>query len=517
MINYKKVALAVGALSLMAIGASCTKQASTSSNSTAASVTQYQNPSVSCQVNLVPPSGSPTTLLTVTNITQSSPGLFTPPQAAAQIAFNCVGSQGHSPNSTLSAAYSVNGGPMTAFNGGLSDTNDVNLNFKNPGANSITLNLTDSAGLVTSVTFAMPVSCNPSKYPTLNGPTGMTVSAGSLGSGYANVVFSGNGSGGGGGPYQYSIDVNGDGAGVGRFDYYSPTPNSSSPPPEYWNPNPNWQNVYNFYSGQRNIYVQTYDTACQFMTTTTVPYNWSTGVLSGAQTGPMTYVPSSIPPQEPYFYMQGNVSGSSGDPAENVTPFDAREMPNPNGSGDFVQTHVICTWADQGGSNSPTQGAFSIQAINTYSDGVGADNGPMTESMSMSWNIPENGSLNLGPQSVSLQSMTYQTSASPNGAFIIVQGKPVPLAQYSYNMNSGCSAYVQVTRVTAPATCAGQSNNGYTWGNAIVQGIYSCDNMASNPSGRTINIDKGYFYCQVGPGDNCVGGGQEGGTTPTGF
>jgi hypothetical protein len=238
------------------------------------------------------------------------------------------------------------------------------------------------------------------------------------------------------------------------------------------------------------------------MKTFNYSYNWSTGVLSGAQTGPAT----TIPPTESYFYMQANVSSlsSSNDPAEAVTPFDARESGiDPNSK------HVICNWSESQNSSGNPQGQFTITASNTYNDGVANDASQLNESMSLSFNIPDTGAT-LGPETLNLSSMTYQTSASPGGYL-----------QYSYSMNTGCTAYVQVTRLQAVGTCTTSPNSGYEWPQATIQGTFSCPNLASQANGsstkRNLSLQNGYFYCQTSVGSNCVGGGQEGGSPPTGF
>src|SRR5579864_7199431 len=122
--TYKLTLLCLGAMSFMAMAFGCSSggQNSGSSSNTPAAVV-YQNPTVACQVNM-----GNQTLLTISNLTSSAPGLFNPPKAPAAFSFNCMGSQAHSPNAVLSFAYSVNGGPMTAFSAGLADMNDAQLN-----------------------------------------------------------------------------------------------------------------------------------------------------------------------------------------------------------------------------------------------------------------------------------------------------------------------------------------------------------------------------------------------------
>jgi hypothetical protein len=475
--NTRKVAVALGAFALMALAASCTNKASNSSGNSAASVQAYNSPTASCAIM----NGS-TTLLTVTNLTSSSPVLFTPPEAPVSISIDCSKSIPHSPGSSLSGTYSVNG----------SSTSTSLLNLKSgspivfgaPGKNSITINLVDSAGLITTVTFSMPVSCNAANYPALKGPTGVSVSQGSSGPGFFNVALNGAGAGGGGGPYQYAIDLNGD----GRFDYYT----AQNATPAYWNTGTSWLNMYNFYGGNRPISIQTYDTACQFLRTDNFAENWSASLLP-VQSGAM----NAIPPVEPYSYLQANVSSGSGstDPAEAVSPFNAQ---------DTTGSRVTCNFSEQGSNGVASTWSYTIQATNYYNDGVSTDQGALTESMTLAM---QGNVSNLGPVSVPMQSVSYQTQASMNGVY----------QQYSYNMPSaGCTAFVQVIPGAVPGPCP-SGETGVAWGGGTVMGTFSCDGMASTPSGRSLNLDKGYFYCPFIQGSSCVGGGQEGGGPPPSF
>lgn len=484
--NSKRIAVACGAVGLMIFAANCTKQSSSSNNS-AAGNQSYQSPSGSCQI-----SNNGTVLLTVTNsgLSQNFNGLFQPPQAPGIPTFNCSGSASHAPapQNVLSATYSVNGGPATAFNNGLQASGAVlNAYFANPGANTVVITLMDGAGLQTVMTFQLPVSCNPASYPNFfgagGGPSGVNVAAGANGPGWFNFTLQG-GASGGKGPYVYAMDFNGD----GRMDF------NDTSTPVYWS-SPGaaplgWWDIYNFYSGTRPVVVQSYDQGCQFLRTDTFSVNWAP--LLPAQTGWPT-VPASQPA---YSYLQANVSPGAGntppDPAETVTPFNAQ---------DATATRVSCQFSEQGNNGVPTAYLYNIAAVNTYSDGVQADQGPLTESSSLSFQASPVNTLQTG---LPLQSVTYQTSASFNGQY----------QQYAYNMgNTPCTVNV-IFLPGAPGPCQGTGQTGLTWGGGTATGTFSCDGMQSNPGGRTLNLDQGYFYCAFAAGSSCVGGGQEGGSSP---
>ena len=340
----------------------------------------------------------------------------------------------------------------------------------------MSLNVTDASGNVSTVAFTLPVSCNSSTYPPIAlNMSQMTITAGAGGPGYVNVSIPGA-TGGSGGAFTYAIDLNGD----GRFDDYNQ---------QYWNPSTSFTNMYTLYNGVRTVQVTAFDNNCQFEQTFSKQVDFSQ-VLPAIQSGTMAT-------QTSYYYLQGNVSSlsNSTDPADNVAPFDGME----NAVG--TPQHVLCSYAN---------GQFNITAANTYADGNTASSESLIkQQMELGWAITDPGTAgSISQNNVPLTNLNYQTAASPDGLY----------NQYTYQMDTACTANVQVSRQTANQPCAAGQTGSQSPVTTIL-GTYSCPHLTApavspDPKSRAVQVTSGYFYCQVAPANNCVGGGQGGGGQP---
>jgi hypothetical protein len=467
-------------LSVAVLGVSCTGLQNPNSAGSTSSATQFvQTPIVHCTVTNV---GTNNVLMRVDDLTQAS-NYSVGAIAPATIKVDC-GQSASASGGLVNLSLSVNGGSFVPLSSAYQNI------IANPSLEQYSVKATDpGTGAVSTVAFSVPIQCDSTKYPAISLNTAqIAVTAGSS-AGYVNISAPAA-SGGAGGPYNYAIDINGD----GRFDDYKQS---------YWNSasansSPSWQNVYNLYNGTRSVQITVFDTACQFEKTFQTNVNYLP-ILPAIQKGAMAA-------QESYMYIQGDVAtlSNSTDPADTVSqavnasgPFDAMDDgKEPDGT-----QHIRCNY---------NNGVYQMDGFNTYSDGNTTNSESLLkQDMSLSWQVNDPGNSGSITQSnVPLTSMEYLTAEAPDGS----------ASQYTYQMDSSCTANVSVQRSQAVQPCP-TGESGTQSPVTIILGTFSCPKLASTSpdTTRSISINNGYFYCQVAPSNNCVGGGQSGGTPPIPF
>ncbi len=473
----------MGLSSLTAMLMACSPSKLGSGSSSASSVSpsaQYQAP----QVNGVVKNMSDNSVMMNVSSLTSANNLSKPAVAPALVQLDL--SKSVAPSGTaLTAQVMVGTVVQTA-----SSPMKYSLNFPISGSQSITITLTDGLGIKSITKFSIPVSCDSSKLPAiaLNMGALSITKSGLGGAGFVNVSVPAA-SGGSGAGFLYAIDLNGD----GRYDDFNNN---------YWNSASSWSNMYTLYNGTRTVSVTVYDTGCEFEKTFTAPVNYA-NILDPIQSG------ATASTSTPYYYLQANVASASnsGDLAEGVTPFDAMDQHLAN-----QVTHVNASYP-LSASGPIYNGDFSMQGSNIYSDGNtdSSVESKLMQDMTLGFQVTGDtgaaGTQNFS--NVSVSTLNYLTAGDPDGIF----------QQYTYSVNAGCKANIVITRSQTVTTCT--SGSGVVSTQVTISGTFgSCSlssSTASSPTARNLNISNGYFYVQVAPADNCVGGGQEGGTPPPAF
>jgi hypothetical protein len=344
---------------------------------------------------------------------------------------------------------------------------------------AVTVTVTDSLGLLSTISFNIPVTCDPSKLK--NGPityssNPISVTTGSSGAGYVNVSVAAP-AGGSGVGFMYALDVNGD----GRFDDYNN---------QYWSSSPSWQNIYTLYNGTRNVKITAIDNQCLVEQSIVQPINFLP-ILPAIQSGP-TAQPES------YYYLQGKVASTSGstDLADNVNPYDAMDSGT---SGN----HVRCGY--NYGSNG--QGSLVVTSYNIYTDGGTSNLAALYQGMTLGFNVPldTGGVGTVNQPSTPISTLTYQTSQAPDGS--------IPGTKYTNASGANCTATAVIVKTPSQGTCASIPGNQLMM--IQMSGTFSCSSLTNGGSPlKTESVNNGYFYCQYDTANNCVGGGGGGGNPP---
>lgn len=348
------------------------------------------------------------------------------------------------------------------------------------GSYPMSVTVTDPAGASSTVYFTVFSECATGNAPVIN-PSAISATpvAGFLN--FFNYSAAGAVSGGRP-PYKYAWDFNGDGA----MDPYS------IQNPLIWNDTASPSNVYSIYANHRNVKLTVLD-SCNFVSSATVNLNF-----------PIDNIPrapgQALADSYPYYFLQADIRGVSNDSRSD--DYIATQYPNPP---DMPSPkRVQCSYDyNQGGASG-----FSISGLNTYDDGTNPslvhgmsfdvsgimDNGGSTkQTFSHSAGSSSNPKLNSG---------VYQTAEDPDV-------KP----REHFGQNADCALTINVQHLQGAVPCSSGSGAQIQAATRI-SGSFDCPNLLEGSSPKAVAAHNGYFYCEVGPIDQCVGGGQGGGGVP---
>jgi hypothetical protein len=285
---------------------------------------------------------------------------------------------------------------------------------------------------------------------------------------------------GGTGQYAYSWDFNGDDV----LDQFG------SQTLQLWSTTATATDIFSVYGNSRAVGLMVRDTQCNFIK-----------AASQAKTLNIPRTPAGTPeaPVQPYYYIQGDVSGLGGDTTKSVNvAFTADEMPPDTGSSKYVK----CSYKKTTLSDVAT---FDITAFNHYDDGT---NPRLLHGLRLNIkNIADTGAT--GTQNFDLPDIyisNYKTSESSD-----------QFDARDYNKSTLCPTKLHILRSSGANTC---EIDGSTISSDVIQvrGEYSCPELKATVGATTkkLKIDHGYFYCQMRYTNQCPGspGGGGGGDDP---
>jgi hypothetical protein len=344
-----------------------------------------------------------------------------------------------------------------------------------PGRFTMALRATDQEGLNADKVFSLIVQCAEELLPTLaTGSVQVEANANKLNRFNYTITTSGVG---GGAAFEYSWDFDGDTV----FDPFDPSQDNAT-----WTQATTLTDVYTPFAGQRHIFLKIRN-SCQYESAHTVQLNFEMENIER--------VPASLATQQPYYYLQSDISGEPSD--------------DPRHNADYLVTwysddspqRVKC---DYKFSRVGEPAVFTLNSSNTYKNDAGNNDNFITEQDIRVTGIQDTGSQGL--QSFSdavLDEISYRVPAADDGR---------PSDQFE--KDAACSLALRVSRAAAIVPCAENEQNNADFQEAdvvTILGEFQCPQLAHASKDLTIQAENGKFYCQVASQNQCIGGGGGGG------
>lgn len=349
------------------------------------------------------------------------------------------------------------------------------INFNQYGSYPMAVRVADTEGESITKTFNVNVQCSGTRPQLVIDKSKVTITSdGAVG--YFNFN-AGAAVTGGSEVYTYSWDFNGD----SRFDLYDILT------PVQWSSSSQATHVYTNFGGTRKVGLKVMD-SCFNIASAEVDYSFTIPRYpAGAKAGKLGY-----------YYLQADISPTYSTDLFKYTNvnFIGTQLP-----GLSERKRVTCDYP-LNAINTAT--GFTIKALNFYDNGANTN---LMHGMTMSiYGIKDNGSA-MQTFSSADADINRKIYIGANQYFVAesTDGRP----KQTYMKSKDCSVSLTLERAQAVSPCS-PGGTAVPAGTATLYGEFNCPNLSA-PGFTDIQVENGYFFCEVSYSDQCVGGGGGGG------